>query len=267
MKRLLTALAVLCLAAPLAQAGLVIVGETVHRTTVTPGATLSGTITILNNGGAPVEVRLYQTDYAFKAAGENDYGAPGTSPRSNAKWFTLDANQLSIPTNGTVTVNYRGAVPAEAKLAGSFWSLVMVEQTEAVVAPTKGAPSERRAAIRTVVRHAVQVVTDLGNPAPAELKVLGRNFEADASGKAFSLDVENRGQWLTRPDVSMEVFDAAGASTAKVAAAKVRLYPACSFRYRFDLTALKPGKYNALVMLDSGDDNVSGAQYAFEIPR
>lgn len=143
----------------------------------------------------------------------------------------------------------------------------MVEQTEAVVVPTKGAPTERRVGIRTVVRHAVQVVTDLGNPAPAELKVLRRNFEADASGKAFSLDVENCGQWLTRPDVSMEVFDGSGASAAKVATAKVRLYPACSFRYRFDLTALKPGKYNALVMLDSGDESVSGVQYAFEIPK
>lgn len=267
MKRFLTALAALCVAAPFAHAGIVIVGETVLRSAVTPGATLAGTITILNNGSAPVDVRLYQTDYSFKAAGENDYGTPGTSPQSNAKWFTLDANQLTVPTNGTVTVNYRGAVPTDAKLAGSFWSLVMVEQTEAVVAPTKGAPTERRAAIRTVIRHAVQVVTDLGHPAPAELKVLGKNFEADASSKAFSLDVENRGQWLTRPDVSMEVFDKAGASAAKVAAAKVRLYPACSFRYRFDLTSLKPGKYNALVMLDSGDDNVSGAQYAFEIPR
>lgn len=267
MKHLHIALVALCLAAPCVRAGLVIVGETVHRTAVTPGATITGTITILNNGSSPVEARLYQTDYSFKAAGENDYGAPGTSPRSNAKWFTLDANQLSVPTNGTVTVNYRGAVPLDAKLAGSFWSLVMVEQTEAVVAPTKGAPTERRAAIRTVVRHAVQVVTDMGNPSPAELRVLGKSFEADSSGKAFSLDVENRGQWLTRPDVSMEVFDATGASAAKVAAAKVRLYPACSFRYRFDLTSLKPGKYNALVMLDSGDDNVSGAQYVFEIPH
>jgi len=250
-----------------ARAGIVIVGETVLRSAATPGATLAGTITILNNGGAPVDVRLYQTDYSFQAAGENDYGTPGTSPRSNARWFTLDANQLTIATNGTVTVNYRSEVPTDAKLSGSFWSLVMVEQTEAVVAPTKGAPTERRAAIRTIVRHAVQVVTDLGNPAPAELKVIGKRFEVDASGKAFSLDVENRGQWLTRPEVSMEVFDMAGVSATKVAAAKVRLYPACSFRYRFDLTSLKPGRYNALVMFDSGDDNVSGAQYAFEIPQ
>jgi len=267
MKHILFLLTAFLLATPATQAGLVIVGETVQRAALTPGATFNGTITIFNNGSGAIEARIYQTDYTFKASGENDYGAPGSAPRSNAKWFTLDANQLSIPTNGTVTLNYRGTVPADAKLAGSFWSLVMVEQTEAIVAPAKGAATDRSAAIRTVVRHAVQIISDVGTAAPAELKILDRKLEADASSKAFTIDVENRGQWLTRPDVSMEIFDGAGTSTAKVPAAKVRLYPSCSFRYRFDLTTLKSGKYTALIMLDSGDDNVSGAQYAFEISQ
>lgn len=267
MKHLLTLFAAVCLTAQFAHAGLVIVGETVQRTSLSPGATFSGTITLLNNGVAAIEARIYQTDYAFKATGENDYGAPGSQPRSNAKWFTLDANQLSIPTNGTVTVNYRGTVPPDAQLAGTFWSLVMVEQTEAIVAPTKGAATDRSAAIRTVVRHAVQIICDLGTATPAELQILDRKLEADAVSKAFSIDVENRSLWLARPDVSMEVFDGSGGSTAKIPAAKVRLYPTCSFRYRFDLTQLKPGKYTALIMLDSGDDNVSGAQYAFEITK
>lgn len=52
-----------------ATARLVLVGETVHRSSVTPGAQLSGTITILNRGTEPAQVRIYQTDYRFQASG------------------------------------------------------------------------------------------------------------------------------------------------------------------------------------------------------
>jgi hypothetical protein len=36
-------------------------------------------------------------------------------------------------------------------------------------------------------------------------------------------------------------------------------------RYRVDLGALKPGKYNALVIADCGEYNVFGARYTLEV--
>jgi len=248
-------------------ARLVLVGETVHRTSVAPGGVISGTITVLNRGTGAVEVRLYQTDYLFTSAGESDFAAPGTKPRSNARWLTLDANQASIPPNGTIEVNYRGTVPVDAGLRGTFWSLIMVEQTEEVQVPTPGTNArERKAAIRTVVRHAVQVVNDLGAPVPAALKVLRKALDHDSQNKSFTLDVENQGEWMVRPDVSLELFDASGTSKGRLEASKVRLYPSCSFRYRFDLKGVASGSYTGLVVLDTGDENLSGAQYSLEVP-
>ena len=250
-----------------ASARLVLVGETVQRTAVAPGGVVSGTITVLNRGTEPAEVRFYQTDYHFTSAGESDFAAPGTKPRSNARWLTLDANQASISPNATVEVNYRGTVPGDAGLRGTYWSLIMVEQTEAVQAPVPGTnPRERKAAIRTVVRHAVQVVNDLGAPVPAALKVLRKALDHDSQSKSFLLDVENQGEWMVRPEVSLELFDASGTSKGKLEAAKVRLYPGCSFRYRFDLKGVPPGSYTGLVVLDTGDENLSGAQYSLEVP-
>ena len=50
MKHILSLLTALLLTIPITQAGLVIVGETVQRAALTPGATFNGTITIFNNG-------------------------------------------------------------------------------------------------------------------------------------------------------------------------------------------------------------------------
>lgn len=252
---------------PLAQARLVIVGETVHRSALIPGGTVAGTITVLNRGAEPAEVRVYQTDYRFNAGGESDFAVPGSKPRSNAAWLALDVNQVSIAPNGTAEVNYRGVAPNDPALKGTYWSLVMIEQTESIVAPTRGDnPAERKAAIRTVVRHAVQIVHDFGPEAPPSLKVLQKAIDRDSRGKSFSLDVENRGIGLVRPTVTLELFDPSGVRLANLETAKVRLYPECSYRYRFDLASIPAGKYTALVVLDSGGDSVSGAQYVLDVP-
>ncbi|MBL9127662.1 MAG: hypothetical protein JNL97_08445 [Verrucomicrobiales bacterium] len=250
-----------------ASARLVIVGETVHRASAVPGGTISGTITVLNRDTAPAEIRVYQTDYRFVAGGENEFGKAGSTPRSNAPWVTLDASQLTLAPNASVEVNYRGTVPSERDLQGTYWSLVMVEQTEAVAPPT-AAPNarERKAAIRTVIRHAIQIVSDVGTPTASALKVLAKAIDHDSRDKAFTLDVENRGSWMVRPTATLDLFDAAGAPVGKREAATVRLYPGCSFRYRFDLRDIPAGKYTALAVLDSGDEEPSGAQYTLEVP-
>lgn len=250
-----------------ATAGLVLVGETVHRSKGAPGGAVTGTITVLNRGTEPAQVRLYQTDYRFQAAEGSEFPDPGSLPRSNARWLTLDRNQLSIAPGGTAEVNYRGTVPADGALVGTYWSLIMVEQTEQIQAPSKAAaPGERQAAIRTVVRHAVQVALDLGTPTAPALEVRKRSIDSDSRGKMFLLDVENTGRWMVRPEVDLELFDAGGVAVAKVSGARVRLYPNCSFRYRFDLAGVSAGKYTALVVLDTGDDNPSAAQYTLEVP-
>ena len=250
-----------------ASARLVIVGETVHRSTGAPGGEVRGAITVLNRGDQAAEVRVYQTDYQFSANGESQFGSAGSLPRSNASWLKLDTTQAAIPPGGTAEINYQGRVPTEASLRGTFWSLIMVEQTEQVAAPPQGGNArERKAAIQTVVRHAIQVVVDLGNPEPAQLKVLAKLLENDSQSKTFSVDVANQGPWMVRPEVSMELFDAQGAPAGEIEGARVRLYPTCSFRYRFDLKSVPAGRYTALVVFDTGDENVSGVQYALDVP-
>ena len=45
-----------------------------------------------------------------------------------------------------------------------------------------------------------------------------------------------------------------------------RLFPGTSARFRFDVSALKPGAYNALIVFDNKDSSVFGVRYALNIP-
>ena len=91
----------------------------------------------------PQEVKVYQTDYLFYADGSTYYGDPGTMPRSNTRWISFTPKQFTVPAGEEVTVRYTIQVPNDARLAGPYWSILMVEPVEARLARVR-APRPRR---------------------------------------------------------------------------------------------------------------------------
>ncbi len=244
-----------------------IIGETIQRSAKHPGEQIEGSISIGNKGKSYVEVRIYQTDYCFSADGTTKFPAPGILPRSNAKWLQFDINQLSIPGETNTTLSFKGVVPA-GMTNGSYWSMVMVEEIEPISAPFgKVEPEVRRAGVRVVVRHAVQIICDVGQPGAPDFQILAKPSFLGGENREYALDVGNQGDWVSYPEVSMELFDSRGVSIKKVLGAKVHLHPGCSYRYRFRLRGVNPGKYTAAIVFDTGDDNLSGAQHAIVLPE
>ncbi len=87
----------------------------------------------------------------------------------------------------------------------------------------------------------------------------------DNGKRLFQLDVGNDGERMLIPAISVELFDQKGASLGRFDAGRTRIYPSGSARAKVDLTDLPSGKYVAMVLLDSGDAQVMGAQYDLEL--
>ena len=244
-----------------------IVGETIQRSAKRPGDFIDGSIAIGNKGKSSVEVRIYQTDYCFSADGATRFPAPGSLPRSNAKWLQFDINQISISGETNSTLFFKGIVPAGIT-NGSYWSMVMVEEIEPISAPLgKVAPEVRRAGVRVVVRHAIQIICDIGQVGAPDFQILAKPAFLGGENREYALDVGNQGDWVSYPEVSMELFDSRGVSIKKALGAKVHLHPGCSYRYRFRLAGVKAGQYTAAIVFDTGDDNLTGAQHAIVLPE
>ena len=142
----------------------------------------------------------------------------------------------------------------------------MIEETVAITIPNKKTSKmERQAGIKTVIRYAVQIICDVGQGSDPSLKIIRKKMEIDEQGRSFHLDVENTGESLVRPKVSLQIFDSQGTPLRTFDTGLIRIYPTCSVRYRFNLSEFSPGKFVALVILDPGDSNLMGAQYALEI--
>jgi len=247
------------------RAGVVVIGELARESQVQPGGSFEGVVELKNTDKEPADVYIFQTDYTFRADGTSDYGEPGHAPRSNANWITVSPTRLKLGPGESLPVHYKGKVPADPKLLGTYWSMIMVEPNSAPAIAPDGKPEQVAVGLQTTIRFGVQIVTQVGKTGSRNLQVLNKSIVQDAGKRLLQLDIGNSGEQLMIPAISVELFDNKGVSAGRFQKSRTRIYPDCSVRANLDLTKVPPGKYAAMVLLDSGDAQVMGAQYAVEI--
>lgn len=265
MKRLLLLILAICTLAGFSHAGVIVIGNLARTTTIKPGDPFEGVIFLKNTGHQMADTRVSQADYLFHADGSNEYGEPGRTPRSNAGWITVSPTRLKIAPGETLPVRYKGRAPADPKLQGTFWSMIMVEPSSAPAITPDGKVDQIAVGLQTSIRFAIQIVTELGKGGTRSLQVQDKRIVQGEGKRALQLDIANDGERLLVPMMTVELFDRRGASIGRFDAGRARIYPTCSVRAKVDLNDVPVGKYTAMVLLDSGDAQVMGAQYDLEI--
>ena len=247
------------------QAAIVVIGNLARTASIKPGDPFQGVIFLKNTGSQPADARVSQADYLFHADGTNEYGEPGKTSRSNANWISVSPTRVKIAPGETVPVRYKGRAPADSKLSGTFWSMIMVEPSSAPAITPEGKVDQVAVGLQTTIRFAIQIVTEIGKTGTRSLRVQEKRIVQGGGKRVLQLDIVNDGDRLLVPMITAELFDRNGASIGRFDAGRARIYPTCSVRATVDLTDVPLGKYTAMLLLDSGDAQVMGAQYDLEI--
>jgi hypothetical protein len=260
-----TAIALMLLTAAAARtdAQIAVVGTTVEERVAAPGESYVGTIVVRNLTQQDQPVRIYQTDYSFFADGTSHYSDPGTTARSNAKWVTPTVRSLLVPPLSEMTVTYTVKVPVGDSIAGTHWSMIMVE----------GAPNEAgrssggrpQVGVGAVVRYGVQVATHIRGTGSRKVAFANSKFLTNPdSTQTFELEVQNAGERAFRPALWIEVYDEQGVLKANARQERGLLYPGTSLKQVFQLGKLVAGTYRAVVFADSGEDAVFASQFTLK---
>jgi hypothetical protein len=265
MKRLLILILAVCAITGSSCAAVIVIGSLARTTTIYPGAPFEGVIFLKNTGTQPADTRVSQADCLFRADGSNEYGEPGKAPRSNAGWMTVSPTQLKIAPGETLPVRYKGRVPANSRLRGTFWSMIMIQPSAAPASTPDGKMDPRVVVVQSLLHYAIQIVTEIGESGTRSLQVKDRRIVLGEGKRALQLDIANDGERLLMPMMTVELFDRQRVSIGRFDAGRARIFPMCSVRARIDLTGVPPGTYAAMMLLDSGDAQVTGAQYDLEI--
>jgi hypothetical protein len=254
-----------------AWAQLSVIGELSQDRDARPGEKYEGLIIVKNDTDEPQEAKVYQTDYLFYFNGTNDYGEPGTMPRSNARWVTFSPASLIVPPQSSVSVNYTVTVPADIKgepVAGSYWSMLMVEgigkgSAESTLPPD---PGKTQMGIQQTIRYGIQLATHIAQTGVKKISFLNAQLVTkDDGGMFLQVDIENTGNLGIRPEVYVELFNAGGTSVGKYEGNRFRMYPGTSVRQMINLSKAPRGEFRALVVVDTGGDDVFGAQYTIKL--
>ena len=122
-------------------------------------------------------------------------------------------------------------------------------------------------AFRQVLRYAYQVVTHIGVTGERVLQFQDARVAADEGTRTLEVDVANSGERWMRNFLSAELYDTAGTLVTTLSAPGRRIYPGTSVRYRIDLTDVAAGMYRAIVIADSGGDDVFGTAYTLDLSQ
>jgi hypothetical protein len=242
-------------------ANILITNGLTHEKNLFPGEKTTETIQLQNASSQVKSVSIYLTDYWFTHNGESLYDAPGTVPRSNAKWIILSQVFITMQPGETRSVDFEVNVPDIDTLNGSFWSVIMIEG----VAPPDTNRQENSITISTVLRYAVQVVTNIGNTGNRDLEFLQFNMTKSEGIPYLEAFLKNTGERALRPELGVELFDGNGNPQGIRKADRKRLYPGTSVKISIPLEAILPGKYKGIVIADCDDDYIFGSEVSIDL--
>lgn len=248
-----------------------IIGELSQDQEAPAGGSYQGEITVRNDGTEPQEAKVYQTDYLFFSDGTNQYGEPGSAPRSNARWVRFSPSYIVIPPQSSTAVNYTVSVPADStgkNLIGTYWSMLMVEGIAPGSAESALTSKKKLAemGVKQTLRYGIQIATTIAATGKKSVRFVDSKIIKGPKGAvALQVDLEDNGTLGIRPEVYAEIFNAKGESQGKFPGHRYRMYPGTSVRQAIDLGTLVPGTYKALVVVDAGGEDVFGAQYTLQI--
>lgn len=237
-----------------ATAGIVVLNGLSHAHKMLPGEVYTGEIVVQNAQDSEQQVKLYLRDYLFYKTGEIQYDEPSGRQSSNTSWIKLSPTNVTLSPKEKKVIAYEIKVPETLPKEGTFWSVVMLESVQKL--DETSAPNNVQ--INTQVRYAIQLITHIGNEFHKKLQISGVQLAKLDNTALAVVDVENVGNYLLTPHISLELFDGTGNSVGVFKSEKRKTFPGTSLRFKLPLQDIPKGDYKALLLADCDAENVYG---------
>ena len=253
-------LSVMCLSLVTASE-ICIVGPMSYEYTASKGDQVTCKVKVANNAKETKEVQFTLYDYPVTENGITYYPEAGVDPRSNSSWIQMETKKVAISAASTYDYEVKIHVPSGKEYEGTYNCILMVEP---VLSSVKLENMEK-ASVRSILRYAVHLVTNIKDTGAYDLKVVDKKL-VDKEGKSFyEITFENTGSIRFRPNVHADIFDDKGEKKQEKNLNPMWLFPGKKRTYSFDVSELTKGKYHALVVVDQKGADFFGCRCQFDV--
>jgi len=241
--------------------GVAILNGLAHEFSVTPGNVYKGKIDLKNASEIAQVVNIYQADMSTAHTGETFYSDTIKNDRSNLKWIKLSNLNVTLESDAQGSIDFEIHVPDNNNMSGTYWSVIMIEPRD----PIHIQQDENGYSIQSKVRYAIQIVCNIGETGTTDLQFLNITQEYFQDKNYLEVDVENTGQTLVKPTLSLELFDSAGNSLPMIMAEKQRIFPGSSKRYIIEIEGIESGVYQGILIADCNTDDLFGVNITLNL--
>lgn len=243
------------------EGSIIVLNGLTHENQGQPGESYRGTIQIQNTAAKEKSVRVYLKDYWFSYTGESRHDPAGTIERSNTGWLTFNPELLNLAPNEMAVIDYEVKIPVNDSLKGTYWSVIMVEG----IVPPDTIKSAMGVKINTSIRYAIQIVTNIGTTGVSDMQFLGLELSEENENNMLNVVLENIGERILKPELSLELFDSAGNSAGIIKSDRRKTYPGTSIKITLNIEGIKPGNYTGVLVADCDEDHIFGTNLSLEI--
>ena len=240
---------------------IIVLNGLTHENQGQPGESSRGTIQIQNTAAKEKSVRVYLRDYWFSYTGESRHDPAGTLERSNSGWLTFNPELLNLTPNEMAIIDYEVKIPVNDSLKGTYWSVIMVEG----ITPPDTTKAAIGVKINMSIRYAVQIVTNIGATGASDMQFLGLELSEENDNNILNVVIENTGERILKPELSLELFDGAGNSAGIIKSDRRKTYPGTSIKVTLNIEGIKPGNYTGVLVADCDEDHIFGTNLSLEI--
>ena len=220
------------------------------RTSVPPGETKSGTITIENKSDAPIDMRVYMEDWVYAPDGGKKFTQAGTTPLSCAKWITTHPQKLHVEANSHAGVQYTISVPPDSE--GGHYAVIFFESVVNESETAKG---------NVMLRFAGRIGTIIYLETEGKIKRVG-SLTAFSCGRpdqnsplAINMTLKNEGNTHIIAQGVVNIIDKDGNIFGRQEVGPINTLPGDTRDYKAEwLGDLKEGTYDVIATLDTGVD-------------
>lgn len=237
-----------------------------EESVLNPGDSFSDSIPVTNISDEPVEIRVYTGDWVRVSGQTSSYSfdiTPGIEDRSLSEWLVFSPERMTLEPGETGDIRFEVNVPFDVDLAGSYWSVIFIENNP-IEEPRDELPltEAMQVGISVAFRYAIQIYTTIEGTEIINVTFRSLDITQTEQGINITAVLENLGNVYLRPKVWFELRDTAGEVVYRQDYIEQTVLPESARDYTFELGDLSvaPGRYLAMVIADYGNPRLIAAQ-------
>ncbi len=228
-----------------------------------PGQPFQFDLSVSNDGGTPVLMRVTVTDLWYNEKNEKLFGPPGSSPRSAANWIEFVPRQFTVPAQGTRKVKVTVTPPLQ--VSGGYYAVIFAESK-----PELGqvATAERKA-VYTNIRLGSLILLRGENTEQYAVDVSDAQFTPPEANRTMKLDFQlsNNSNTHIFPEARVAILNSRHELVAKAEGEMKRFLPQQNDRLSVSWAGtLPPGSYIAILTVVYGQDRIYTQEFPFTVP-